>query len=382
MEELKKGYKKTKVGVIPEDWEVKRLGDIFNIVTGGTPLRNKQEYWQNVSIPWVKTMDLNNFLIVQTDEMISEEGLKNSSCKLLPKNTLLVAMYGGFNQIGRTGILKIEATTNQAISALIKKVPLNESFVNYILILFRDKWKKFAISSRKDPNITKKDIENFIIPFPPLKEQEKIAKILSTWDKAIELQEELIKEKEKLKTALMQKLLRGKVRFKEFSEEWEEVKLGDIGEFKTSSVDKKIREDEQQVKLLNYMDVYKNNKIDSNYKNFQKITATEQQIKTNNLIKGDIVFTPSSETPNDIGRSAVILEDLEYTLYSYHLVRFRLKSDMDLEFRGYVFNNSLILKEFAKRATGITRFTLSIKDLALVNFKISKGILKYEYKAI
>ncbi len=113
--------KKTKIGLIPKDWEVKRLGDVFNIISGGTPSRNKKEYWKKTYIPWVKTLDLNNSYIFKTDETISEEGFKNSSCKILPINTILIAMYGGFNQIGRTGILKIKAKTNQAISALITK---------------------------------------------------------------------------------------------------------------------------------------------------------------------------------------------------------------------------------------------------------------------
>jgi len=247
-------FKKTKIGLIPEDWEVVRLREIFEICSGGTPSRRNKNLWINLTIPWVKTMDLNNSFIYETNEKISKEGLIKSNCKLLPKNSILIAMYGGFNQIGRTGILKIEATTNQAISALIKKVDnIDEKFINYILIFLRNKWKKYAISSRKDPNITKKDIENFLIPLPPLKEQQKIAKILLTCDEMIEKQEKLIKEKEKFKKALIQKLLKvelrmengklkklPKVRFKRFSGEqkngklkiengeWVEKRLGEV----------------------------------------------------------------------------------------------------------------------------------------------------------
>ena len=164
---------KSKFKNLPSGWKVVRLGDVFDIQSGSTPSRQNFYYWENTSIYWVKTTDLNNNFISDTEEKISEIGLKESSCKVYPKNTILIAMYGGFNQIGRTGILQIEATTNQAISALLPSTKANSLFVNNILICYRNKWKNIAISSRKDPNITKRDIENFKIPLPPLDEQKR-----------------------------------------------------------------------------------------------------------------------------------------------------------------------------------------------------------------
>ena len=146
-------------------------------------------------------------------------------------------------------------------------------------------------------------------------------------------------------------------------EGWRRARLGEIGEFKTSGVDKKIREKEKIVNLINYMDVYKNHFITKNL-DFMKVSANPHQIRTNNVRKGDILFTPSSETPEDIGHSAVVINELNDTLYSYHLVRFRLKNQsiMDLKFRGYIFNSRQILHQFESLATGVTRFTLSKKD--------------------
>ena len=215
---------------LPSGWKVVRLGDVFDIQSGSTPSRQNFYYWENTSIYWVKTTDLNNNFISDTEEKISEIGLKESSCKVYPKNTILIAMYGGFNQIVITGILQIEAATNQAISALLPSTKANSLFVNNILICYRNKWKNIAISSRKDPNITKRDIENFKIPLPPLDEQEKIAEILSTWDEAINLTINLIENKKQFKKALMQNLLTAKVRFPEFQDEWEKVKLKEISE--------------------------------------------------------------------------------------------------------------------------------------------------------
>ncbi|QPH99070.1 hypothetical protein G5B97_02815 [Campylobacter concisus] len=218
-------------------------------------------------------------------------------------------------------------------------------------------------------NITDNAFFSLKILTPPLDEQKKIAKILSTWDEAINLTINLIESKKQFKKALMQNLLTAKIRFPQFKDEWEETKLGNIGVFKTSSVDKIIQKDECIVNLVNYMDVYKNTHINSNLK-LSQTSASNREIENLSLAKGDVLFTPSSETPDDIGHSAVILSDMPNTLFSYHLVRFRLDAKNDIVFLGYVFNQDKILKQFARLSQGITRYTLSIRDFqnVFINF--------------
>jgi type I restriction enzyme, S subunit len=119
MNVVKKGYKQTEVGVIPKDWQVAALGAVSETSSGTTPPRALQErYYQNGSIFWVKTLDLNNSDIFFTEENVTELALKETSLKCYPIGTVLVAMYGGFNQIGRTGLLGQPATVNQAITAV------------------------------------------------------------------------------------------------------------------------------------------------------------------------------------------------------------------------------------------------------------------------
>ncbi|TKF29317.1 restriction endonuclease subunit S [Enterovibrio norvegicus] len=222
--------------MVPNGWERTRLKNIAKIKSGSTPLRAKQDlYYSQDGTPWVKTLDLNNSKIITTDERITELALKESSCSIFPINTVLVAMYGGFNQIGRTGLLTVPSAINQALSGLtLDETKANAEFIlNYLNGNVRQ-WKKFAASSRKDPNITREDVCGFEVVLPPLPEQRKIAKILSTWDKAITTTEKLIATSKQQKKSLMQQLLTGKKRLvnpetgKVFEGEWEEFRVKDL----------------------------------------------------------------------------------------------------------------------------------------------------------
>lgn len=239
MNKVKDGYKITELGEIPEKWEVKEIKQLYAVLTGATPLRKKHdEYFLNGIIPWVKTMDLNDRNVYFTDEKITDLAIRETSCKLQVVNTVLIAMYGGFNQIGRTGILKIKGATNQAICSLPPIKDMCSEYLNYYLIANRAKWKEVAASSRKDPNITKSDVENFKIVVPALSEQYKIADILLAVDEKVENTDNLIEKTKELKKGLMQRLLTkgiGHDKFKEteigrIPEEWEVVTIGEICE--------------------------------------------------------------------------------------------------------------------------------------------------------
>lgn len=218
------------------EWEIKIIKELFNVVSGSTPLRSNTSYYKNGNIPWVKTTDLNNSLINDTSEKVTDIALNN--LKLLPKDTVLIAMYGGFNQIGRTGILNIKATTNQAISALIKKGNYNSKFLQFYLNFNVKQWRRFAASSRKDPNITKRDIEKFKIPYTCLEEQEKIGTFFSKLDQQIELEEKKLELLEQQKRGYMQQIFSQKLRFKDENgndyPDWEETTLKNITNYISS----------------------------------------------------------------------------------------------------------------------------------------------------
>lgn len=228
--ELRPSYKQTKVGVIPEDWDCVHLGDVAETSSGATPSRAKQqEFFDGGTIPWVKTLDLNNSSILETDECVTERALQQTSLRLYPSGSVLVAMYGGFNQIGRTGMLTQEATIDQALTA-IRPDPsrLSSKFLLNYLNFRVEYWKSVASSSRKDPNITGRDVREFPIALPPLREQEAAGEALQDIEDQIFMLGELIAKKTSLKQAVIQELLTGRRRLPGFEGEWEEVQLGDI----------------------------------------------------------------------------------------------------------------------------------------------------------
>jgi len=182
---------------IHPDWPVISLGVIFSTKSGTTPSRSRDDYFENGTIPWVKTLDLTDGPIRSTNEMITPKALKETSLTILPKGTVLVAMYGGFNQIGRTGVLEIEAAQNQAMTALLPLPEVNPYFLNTILVASKDYWKSVANSTRKDPNITKSDVLNFKLPLPPLATQQSIVAEIETEQTLVAANRELITRFEK-----------------------------------------------------------------------------------------------------------------------------------------------------------------------------------------
>jgi len=162
---------------LPKEWKMMKVRDLATVQAGSTPLRSNAQYFEDGTLNWLKTLDLNNGLIFHTEEKITEFAIQETSCKIKPVNTVLVAMYGGFNQIGRTGLLKIPSATNQAVSAIeVDEAIINPEYLLHVLNAKVDYWKRVAISSRKDPNITKIDVENFPVPIPSVEEQSKLVK--------------------------------------------------------------------------------------------------------------------------------------------------------------------------------------------------------------
>ena len=224
-------YKQTELGLIPDDWEVKKLGEIGNIITGSTPSTTNLEYYKNGTFDFIGPADLNsNKYIDNAEKKVTEKGLNVG--RILKQKSVLVTCIG--STIGKIGINKNICITNQQINAI--ETDKNNSDFIYYSILERKGRLKLIAGEQAVPVLNKTEFSKFKIPLPPLPEQKKIADCLSTWDSAIEKQSALINALTDRKKALMQQLLTGKKRLPGFSDEWKEVKLGEISIKKSSTL--------------------------------------------------------------------------------------------------------------------------------------------------
>ncbi|QTN29608.1 restriction endonuclease subunit S [Rhodoferax sp. AJA081-3] len=208
-------YQESRLGWIPKDWTLRSVASLGEIRSGSTPSRGKaHRYFHPEGTPWVKTLDLNEDVIRKTDECITVAALRESSCSVLPVDSVLIAMYGGWEQIGRTAILGVPAATNQALSALTISDP--DAVPEYVLRALqhgRPRWKRVAASTRKDPNITKADVETFELAMPSTKdEQDAIVTRFRALLTRFAIEEVELHKRHEEKTGVIDDLLTGRVR--------------------------------------------------------------------------------------------------------------------------------------------------------------------------
>lgn len=203
---IKQGYKQTSLGILPQEWEVVRLGEVCFVQSGGTPSKNEKNYWENGTIKWLGSSVCRNLHYVdEITDFITERGLQNSSAKIFKQGTTLIALVGA--TIGKVAFLNFEAATNQNIAGIYPQdeKTLNQTFLFYISLMLHKEFTRLSSDKFKMANLS--FVKSLQIPLPPLAEQEKIAQILGVWDKGISVLKSLIEAKTKRKKALMQRLL-------------------------------------------------------------------------------------------------------------------------------------------------------------------------------
>ena len=195
--------------LLPEGWTLKPLGEIAYLVSGSTPRRSNNSYWQKGTIPWLKSGELNDVIgIKENSEFITEKAVSDTSVKLFEKDTLLIAMYGA--TAGKLGILSIKATTNQAVCSIQNIYEaFNNHYIFYFLLSSRAKIIKDSFGGAQ-PNISKSYLEKILIPLPPIEEQNRLVAKIDTLflriDKAISLTEESLAQVKNLLPSALKKV--------------------------------------------------------------------------------------------------------------------------------------------------------------------------------
>jgi type I restriction enzyme S subunit len=370
--------KKVKVGNVPNlrfpgfegEWEETLLGNLATISSGGTPSRQNTAYW-NGSIPWVTTSLVNSETIFEAEELITPLGLKNSSAKLFPKGTVLMAMYGQGKTRGQVAMLGIDACTNQACAAIITKPNVLDS-----RFLFQDLSKRYneirELSNKGgQENLSGSIVKRLDIVFPSLAEQNKIASVLSVIDQRIQTQNKIIEELKLLKNTVSKKIFSGQIKFQDKNErgfpEWELKKLGDIGETYNGLTGKTKENFGTGKPYIQYKQIFDRSEIDISKCDFVSVIGNENQ---NRVKKGDVFFTVSSETPEEIGMSSVLLEEVGEMYLNSFCFGYRPSSieTLDPSFARYLFRSETFRNEIIKLAQGSTRYNMS--KIALMKSKV------------
>ena len=332
-----------------------KIGDFCKTGSGGTPSRSNTAFFQNGTIPWVKSGELKNRFVTEVEEYITEEAVKKSSAKIVSKNSLLLAMYGA--TVGEVSQLLFDATTNQAICNILPDPEICD--VNYLYRYLQ--FSKPLLLNRRvgggQPNISQGVIKDLEVPLPPLSEQKRISKIL---DKADELRQKRQQSIEKLDELLQTTFIDMFGDPLTNQKNWEisklvnEIELIQIGPFGTQL----HQEDyvENSIPLINPSHI-RNGKIFPD----NKLTVSEEKyhqlpqyhMKTNDVIVG---------RRGEMGRCAVVTErENGYFCGTGSLFLRMNEKNLNATFLSFILSSNSIKKLLENSSQGVTMANLNKK---------------------
>ena len=205
-------YKETKLGKIPRDWLVKRIGDVCKVVTGGTPSTQHPEYFGG-NVKWLKSGDIKKLYMYDTEEKITQLGIEKSNAKIHPACSVAIALSGRGQTRGRTTVLKEPMACSQSVAIMILNSELKPEYLHYNLSnRYMEIRNLTGNLDRSGLNLS--IVSDIQIPVPSIAEQEEIALVLITVDKRIELEKEEKMRLGHIRQGLMDLLLNGKIRIK------------------------------------------------------------------------------------------------------------------------------------------------------------------------
>ncbi len=300
------------------DCKTVRLGDVCEIITGGTPSTTKKEYWANGTIPWLQSGVCQNCFVNKTETFITQEGLDNSSAKLMPKDTVLIALTGATT--GKVGYLTFEACANQSVTGILPSKSFNQLYLYYCLLSKREKILSDSYGGAQK-HISQGYVKNLEVQMPNIDKQNEIATILDEISNIITKHKLIL---EKYDTLI-------KSRFIEMfgdnpieNGKWKVEKLGNLGLCK-NGMNFSYENNGFEINCLGVGD-FKDNAVISNCEKLPVISLNEKPSEEYLLKDNDIVFVRSNGNKELVGRS-VLVHPRVLTTFSGFCIRFRLSTD-------------------------------------------------------
>lgn len=337
-----------------DEWKIVKFQNVGNFYSGGTPLSHNDSYYDG-NIPFIRSGEINKN---KTELYLSEEGLINSSARLVKTGDVLLALYGATS--GEVSISKIDGAINQAILAIIPNDNFSNYFIkNYFVIKKSEINTKYLQGGQK--NLSGKIIKSIDGKFPKNCEQSQIGSFFKSLDEKLELEEEKYKKLINFKKAMLEDMFAKerekvpKVRFDGFDDEWNVLQLKDLGQ-KYTSLTGKTKDDfgHGDGRYVTFSNVLAN-PVSSIY-GVEKIEIDNSQ---NAVKQGDLFFNISSETYDEVGMSSVWTHNVENYYLNSFCMGFRPSIKMNNHFITYLLRSRSARKQIMKLAQGISRINIS-----------------------
>ncbi|MEG5535373.1 restriction endonuclease subunit S [Enterobacter kobei] len=365
--------------MVPKGWTLGTLNDLADTIMG---YAFRSEDFVPTGIPLLRMGNLyQNSLDLNRNPVYLPDSFKVDYKKFLVKpGDLVMSMTGTMGKRDYGFTVEIPSNTQYSLlnQRVLKIVPKNNSSSGYILNLLRSELILSVLYSfpggTKQANLSAKQVQELPVLIPPLAEQKKIAEILSIWDKAISVTEKLLTNSQQQKKVLMQQLLTGRKRLRDengvrFSGEWEYTIFGNLGDTYTGLTGKTKEDFGAGKPYIPYINIFKNSRIDIQNLEYVQVNDDERQ----SVVKyGDIFFTTSSETPEEVGMSSVLLEEVSEVFLNSFCFGFRLNNFETLipKYARYLFRSEHVRRQISTLGQGATRYNLSKRQLIKLELKL------------
>ena len=358
-----------------ESLPVVKLGDVLPASYKNGIYKSADFYGEGVPVLRINDFDNQGLLVNENLQKVrlTDSEVESYSLKF---DDIIVNRVNSLTHIGKSILWKGPENGSVVYESNMMRIEADRSSVlpEYLIRILhsytaRTHFRKVAKRAVAQCSVSQQDVKSLTFPLPPLAEQQKIAKILSTWDEAIATTEQLLANSEQQKKALMQQLLTGKKRLPGFEGEWQSHVLGDLGSTYPGLAGKNKEDFGDGKPYISYMKVFSGLSINADIFDRVRIERGERQHRVK---YGDVLFTTSSEVPEEVGMTSVFLGDMDELYLNSFCFGFRLHDFEVLlpEFAKFKLREWTVRKIIARMAQGATRYNLSKKQLLTLRLQL------------